>query len=364
MPKGFYTQGLAVLLEQAVDREEIARLLSAFEIVQRLEGSGIWALSGPALVLAFRPEVDGRVTVDVVDRPWPDGMGDSKEAPELLAAWSMGHFGPFTHPGGLGRALRQPWTWREARGVVGAHGAFLRIRMTYVAGMDRPVKPEDCDPVAELQFLTSVALALLEHPRALAYFDPNGEVLLPKSMVQASLAHAAEHRLPPFDLWSGVRLYKLEEGWILMDSVGNGQLDVADHEVVFPHGRFEPQAVDRFLRDMSLYLLENGPVIEDRDTADGPGGVRWQARLCPESLTSPPREVLRWFPEDQAEIPDFLFAPEPAAEPAEKVMEKPAGKTAWVPAKEPKAEPRKEPVPVAPPALPERPARKPWWKIW
>src|SRR5256885_16386689 len=105
--------------------------------------------------------------------------------------------------------------------------------------MDSPVMPADCDPLAELRFVTSVALAILDHPRALAYFNPNGEVLLPAKLVRDSLAHAAEHGLPPLDLWSGVRLYNLEEGWTLMDSVGNEQLDMPDHEAVFQKGPFE-----------------------------------------------------------------------------------------------------------------------------
>jgi Domain of unknown function (DUF4261) len=361
MPKGFFTQGLAVLLEQPVDREEIAQLLSAFQIVQRLEGSSNWAMSGPGLVLAFRPEVQGRVTVDVVDRPWPDDMGDPKTAPELFAAWGMGQFGPFTYPGALKRALQQPWIWREAREVVGPHGAFLRVRATYAGGADSPVIPAGYDPLAELRFLTSVAGAVLAHPRALAYFDPNGEVLLSGKLVGDSLAHAAQHGLPPLDLWSGIRLYNLEEGWALMDSVGNGQLDMPDHEAVFRKGPFELPDVDRFLRNMAHYVLENGEVIHDWDTADGPGGVRWRARLSPEPLTSPPRRVLRWFPENESAVPGFLLPRERAAKPAEK------------PAPEPKTEIRNEPpvvpAPVPAPASqpvtpPARIPRRPWWKIW
>jgi hypothetical protein len=363
MPKGFYTQGLAVLLEQPVDLEEIAQLLSAFPIVQRLEGSGSWTISGPALVLDFRPEVHGRVTVDLVDRPWPDDMGDPKKAPELFAAWSMGHFGPFTYPGGLKRAFQQPWIWPEAREFAGALGAFLRIRLTYGGEPDTPVMPADCDPLAELRFVTSVALAILEHPRSLAYFDPNGEVLLPARLVRDSLAHAAEHGLPPLDLWSGIRLYNLEEGWTLMDSAGNGQLDMPDHEAVFPKGPFELQSIDRFLRNMAFYILENGEVIHDKDTSDGPGGVRWQARICPESLTNPPRRVLRWFPESASAVPDFLLpretAEETAGKPApEPAREQPAREETW-------DEPPVAPAPArAPVPQPPRVARKPWWKIW
>jgi hypothetical protein len=367
MPKGLYSQGLAVLLEQPVGLEEIAQLLSAFRIVQRLEGSGSWTRSGPALVLDFGPEVNGRVAVDLVDRPWPDDMGDPKTAPELFAAWSLGHFGPFTYPGGLKRALQQPWIWPEAREAAGPHGAFLRIRLAYVGDVDSPVMPADCDSLAELRFVTSVALAILDHPRALAYFDPNGEVLLPGNLVRDSLAHAEKHGLAPLDLWSSIRLYNLEEGWTLMDSVGNGQLDMPDHEAVFqkaPKGPFELQDIDRFLRNMAYYILENGEVIEDGDTTDGPGGGRWRARICPEPLTSPPRRVFRWFSESELAVPGFLLpreapktAEKPAQEPKKQVRKEPAVAPAPVPA------PAPQPVPQSVPQ-PARVPRRPWWKIW
>src|SRR5213595_2300860 len=111
MAKGFFTQGAAVLLSRAPTLDEIERLLHSFRIVRRDDEGGKPDLSGPSVILAFRPEVNGYVSVDLQSRPWPDHMGDPKSDPMLFGAWSMGHFGPLAFPGSLERAGHQSWSW-------------------------------------------------------------------------------------------------------------------------------------------------------------------------------------------------------------------------------------------------------------
>lgn len=309
MAKGFFTQGLAVLFEEAVALDEITGLLSGFPVTRRTNAPEVgWELSGPALVLAFRPEVNGSVTVDVVDHPWPDDMGHPERAPELFAAWSMGYFGPGAFPGGLQRAVQQSWRWEGAEAAVERHRAFVRIRLTYAIGAkpDDPVFPADTDPLVELQFLTGVVQALLRHSKAICYFNPNGEVLLPPMLCRELIDHNVKHNLPHIDVWTNVRMFRIGEGWILMDSIGNSQIDRQDHEVAFPEDQFEPEDVDLFIRNLSLYLLEKGPVIQDGDTTDGPGNAPWKARALSEGVSSPPRDLLRWLPVGVRGIPEAL----------------------------------------------------------
>lgn len=59
-------------------------------------------------------------------------MGDAKSDPMTFGAWSMGYFGPFAYPGGLTRAIQQPWGWAAARDVAPTHRGFDRIRSSYV----------------------------------------------------------------------------------------------------------------------------------------------------------------------------------------------------------------------------------------
>lgn len=314
MAKGFWTQGFAVLLDKAVSLDEIAPLLRDFEIARRVNGGEGWEeMGGETLILSFRPEVNGFVTLDVVNRPWPDTMGDSQTEIALFGAWSMGFFGPLTFPGNLARAVEQSQHWNGAATVAKSHRAFIRVRCSYILGADSDalVMPPDYDSLGEVNFLSRVAANLLEIPAALAYFNPGGEILLSRDDFNAKIEHDAAHDLPPFDAWVGVRLFRLRDGWTLMDSVGMQQFDAPDHEACFP-SRFEPRKVAEFLRNSSLYRWENGDVLRDGHTADDFNGVRWCVRGFAESLAAPPRPVLRWVPDDErALLPEFGFEAPP-----------------------------------------------------
>jgi hypothetical protein len=314
MPKGFFSQGVAVLLKNEVSLDEMADALGEFEIVNRVESTESWEFGGPSLTLAYRREVNGLVSVDIVAQPWPDEMGHPQEAPTLFGAWSMGHFGPFAFPGSLQRAVAHDYVWRDAKTVVPQHGAFLRIRASYIfgAGDDAPVLPADYDAIGELHFVTGVATALLKLPQALCYFNPNGEIALDRATLEESLAYDREQQLTPLDVWSNVRMFRLDEPWTMFDLVGMGQLDAPDQEACFAGTRYDGSAVAGFLRNIALYVLQNGEVIKDGDTTDGPGSMRWRAYSFDESLADPPRRVLRWLPDDgQTPLPEFGF---PAAQ--------------------------------------------------
>jgi hypothetical protein len=307
MAKGLITQTACVLMHRPVSPQQVEGALAPFQVCGRHDAAESWAFGGPSVTVPFRPEVNGLVVVDVVDCPWPDQMGDPKTDPILFGAWSMGQFGPFTFPGGLLRASQQSWSWEPGKTVPSRHKAFLRVRSSYVfgAGGDAPVMPGDYDPVPELQFVTDVALAALGLTEALCYFNPNGEVLRDREGVRESLEYAQSANLLPLDLWCNVRLFNVDADWSLMDTVGNHQLDLPDVEACFSGG-YDCAEVDRFLRNVSWYLCQNGEVIKDGDTMDGPGEVRWQARNHENGLAEPPRRVLSWLPLDGTNAPDNL----------------------------------------------------------
>jgi hypothetical protein len=311
MPKGLHTQGLVILLQSAPGLDAVRACVSKFQVVREMDAAGeIW-MGGPALLVGYRPDVNGHVSVDIVDRRWPDHMGDPKKETMLMGAWNMGAFGPFTFPRGLHRATQQSWRWKEAGAAVHKHTAFVRLRTSYTDGASPDAKalPPDYHAERELQFLTGLAGTLLECPGALCYFNPSGEVLLPKSVFHESAAHHARQKLPPLDLWCNVRFFKLAGGWLLMDCVGNGQLDFIDIEVGFPPSLCTPKEVDRFIRDLSLYILEKGDIIQDGDDINGPGKVRWQAKRFENGMSDPPRTTLRFLPLNQKGIPDLLTQP-------------------------------------------------------
>ena len=315
--KGFFTQGAVILTERPIPEDEVDQALASFEVAKKLpaEGERQWMSGYPTWLIPYRREVNGLVVVDVVDDPWPDHMGhpstkDRKEQ-ALFVAWSMGFMGPFAWPGNLARAVQFAWAFGHdaAAEAAGRHSALVRVRSSYVlgAGDKAPILPEEYDARRELEFVTSVARALAHAPGALCYFNPNGETLYTPAELDESLEETRQKDLPPLPVWAQTRLMHLEDArpWCVVDTVGMGQLDADDQEACFREDRHEAGDVINFLRNTTLYVLQNGAVIKDGHTTDGPGG-RWRAMEVEEALMPAPRPVLRWFPDDGSQPPAAL----------------------------------------------------------
>lgn len=305
MAKGFFTQGVCVLLKQPLSLSELEALLAEFEIKKRNEDFDHWEFSGPSLVIPFRPEVNGLVVVDTVGQRWPDHMGDPKTESLLFGAWGMGHFGPLTFPQSLARASQHSQQWPAGRTIANEHQGFVRIRTSYVFGVpdSAPVMPKDYAPWPELEFVTKVAKAVLKHPAALCFFNPNGEVLCDLAFMDTVQTHYATKKLPPVNIWTNVRMFKAEDGWMMMDTVGMGQLELEDLEAVFPPSRFSPDQMANFLTNTSLYIAEHGSIIADGNTIDGPGGMLFRCKKFGEAFVTPPRPTLRFRAEDGSTPP-------------------------------------------------------------
>lgn len=295
MAKGFFTQAMTVLFDHPPDLDTLAAAIDLPS--QRRPGAGTPWIAGPALQLQH-----GRATllIDVIDEPWPDHMGDPEDEVELFMAWGMGHLAPQCSPGNLARASSQCWHWPDGPRILAAHKSFVRLRLSYVidAGNDAPVIPPGVDPVEELQLLTTLATAIARCSGALAVFVPAGES-----------AHAPEDWAEgapglPTQLWTNLRLFDTETGWVVMDSVGLMQLDLPDFEACFVEGSLEPEEVGGFLGSLVDYQVTSTTKIEAGHTVEGPGGS-WRAQAHDDSLVEPPRRTLRLFRIDQ-EPPEAL----------------------------------------------------------
>lgn len=313
MAKGLFTQGMVVLLRKPVAINELEQRLSAFSLAGRHESTEDEE-APETLVYEFEPEVNGHLLVTPVDALWPDDMGDPDESPEKFVAWSLGQFSPLAFPGCLQRAGDQSWGWEDGSDEIQHHTAHIRLLISYVFGVDdpndaeeMPLFPEQYDSISEMTFLTKAVAAVLEMPEAICYFNPGGEVLRDENGLRKGMNYAWNNDLPPLDMWTNVRLYRATESWSLMDTVGNGQLDLPDLEAIFETDRFEPSEVERFLRSASLYLLQREEEIEDGHTAEGPGNSSWVAMECEDALSDPPRPTIRWVPDGDTEPPDELL---------------------------------------------------------
>jgi hypothetical protein len=311
--KGHYTACVCVLFDQPVEIDDVIRSLRNFDLVGRSEDPDpeAWMFGGPSVAIAYRPEVNGLVVVDAVNQPWPDNMGDPKNAAQLFGAWSMGFFGPFTFPDALSRSTQQSWVWPGGKEVAEKQTAFVRIRVGYAFGTpdDAPLQliPDNYNAAEELRFATNVAGALLEMSGAICYFNPSGEVLRDSSTLDDALRYADSEGIPPLDAWCNVRLANAADDWLVMDTCGNQQLDIPDIELGFKRDKgYDLTQVDGFLRNITEYLLANGEVIKDGDTMDGLG-TSWTFHKRKTGILMPPRPTLRAFPQDGNDVPAELM---------------------------------------------------------
>jgi hypothetical protein len=316
MAKGLFTQGMCVLLRKPVSVDEVLERLSGFTLSARHDAIDD-VDSEETLVFEFQAEAGGHLLVTPSTGKWPDDLGDPDESPERFVAWSLGQFGPLAFPGCLKRAVDQSWGWEAGSELAPQHTAHIRLLISYVLGAEEseddddddelPLVPEDYDPIDELEFITKAVAALLELPDAICYFNPGGEVLRDDGGLRRGLNHAWNLDMPPLDMWTNVRLFRTGEQWTLMDTVGNGQFDLPDLEAVFPTDKYEPSDVESFLRSASLYMVGAEEEVEEGDTADGPGECSWLAMECHDALSDPPRETVRWFPQDGSMPPEELL---------------------------------------------------------
>ncbi|MFT5524660.1 MAG: hypothetical protein ACI9G1_005729 [Pirellulaceae bacterium] len=304
MPKGLVTQSFCILLRKPVSLDLVRAALQRFGDCRDVPAAESWAFGGPSLNYTLEPNSKGSVVVDVVDKPWPDTMGHPDDEPMIFGAWSLGHFGPFTYPGSLERTQEQCWMWEDGTSTAAEHQAFVRVRVGYSFGdnHDAAIMPDDYAALAELNYITTMAAALLSLPGALCYFNPNGETLLDERLFEEGRAYAEQTEIPPLDLWSNVRLYNIDEQWVLMDTVGNEQFEGKDCEACFLTENYDLQEVNAFLRNLSLLSMNHPDAIEEGMDLDGPGRVKWRLELA-DSACPAPRPVLRWLPVDGSEFP-------------------------------------------------------------
>lgn len=300
MPKGFFSQCFCLLTDGSPTISTVKRAIEAagFQISNELPAADHWEFTGPALLVPYRPEVNGTISIDVVNHPWPDTMGDPKSAPTTFGAWSMGFFGPFAYPGGFARAVQHRWD--AGRSIAPTHQGMIRLRISYAGGTptSTPVLPKDYEPLAELNFLNRLTIAAGETSGVLCYFNPGGELL--RDLIMFDLdwqASAVEQKLPLL-LWSSIRLFKLDPAFSFMDSVGNGQFDVSDIEVIYPTNGYDPSTIDYYIRNVTHHLLGLNRPLQTGETIDGPGesNLSWLIESLDTALTAPPRPVLRLYP--------------------------------------------------------------------
>ena len=304
--RSFYIQSGAVLVSAIPSLADVVACLGDWPVIGKSDASSDWTVRGEAVRVEFEPELRGFIEVDIMARPWPDDCGESSSDRRLFRAWGAGMLGPAVYPGALQRAMEQSWRWPDGRVVPAEHQAVLRLRLGYqplATSAGEQLQRPTTDPVVELEALTRLAQRLLDLPGAICWFNPNGEAVLDQASLLQTTRFSDSRNIPPLDAWCNLRVFSLPDGRTMMDTVGHAQLGLPDLEAWFDGAKTPPADIDQFLRDVSVYLLEHGSVIDDDDLLDGPGPVRWRAELAVASQCGPRRSVLRLTPEVVTEAP-------------------------------------------------------------
>lgn len=260
-----------------------------------------WFLGDPSLVYRWTPSLDAdgpvhppmTLLVDAPSRRLPGVDTDEDTA----AAYALGAFGPGAVPGGLVRAAATTPEWSEAAGVVDAHTAVLRSRLSYAIGGGGHADPPGRDRDLELAVLSALASPLLELGEVLGWFHAPGERLCSRAAVRRALAHAAEDGRVPVELWTHLRAFAVgdPDGWVLYDTVGMPSLGARDLELAARADRLSGADAAVFLRNLSLYALARADPFKSGHTTESPVG-RLRARVLGRGLRAPARRVVRWAP--------------------------------------------------------------------
>ena len=130
----------------------------------------------------------------------------------------------------------------------------------------------------------------------ICYFNPQGEVLRDAKLFEEADDLYYDNDLPALELWCNVRLFRVNEEWTMMDTVGNSQLGVPDLEEAY-----SPSEVDELLRLATMCFLENPDF--DGESMQDENGTTWKMTHCPDSICDPPRQVVRLVPDDSRVVP-------------------------------------------------------------
>lgn len=309
--KGFFTQGIAVLLDKPVSLTGLKNLLPVEyrpEIMDEDENGEV-NRKNIAVVLPDLPEA--LVILDVFDKPWPDHMGSPDTEPDLFSAWGMGYYGPFTFPGSFERAVHFAKTDHQSVEFAKNHNAFIRVKTTYPRNNDTdPIVPQNYNPIKELMALTAFLQKLLDHLPASIYFNPAGELLLSKQQVDGIMDFCNKENTYHLSLWTNSRLYNWDDDFMFMDSVGNEQFDLPDIEVIIPkEGEYDLTNVSNFINDISMHSIDSFINLEDEEMFEAFDGTKWEILSSEKSLTDPPRNTIRLYPEG-IDVPSSLIPSE------------------------------------------------------
>ncbi|MFO1483333.1 MAG: DUF4261 domain-containing protein [Verrucomicrobiaceae bacterium] len=318
MTQVFFSQCIAVLCSEAPGLAELRLILEreGYTIKADEDVSNWPEMQGAGLTLATDFENGATCWVDICEFPWPDNLGVTGDPTLVTGAHMMGAFGPFAHPGAFERALQAPGyqsTAPDAR----QHRAFVRFRISNLipasegAAEASFASVENANPAWEIAYLLRVAASLRAMPAALAYFNPNSELLLSMQGLADILTFAFEQKTYPIEAVCRVRGCPVDDAWSLVDSIGMEQAGLRDHEFAWANAEVSRQEQLEFLINLLHYQIDHSAPMLSGHTTDGPHNKLWRAEEREASCMIPERKVLHWTMDGSPPEPSILLVSAP-----------------------------------------------------
>ncbi len=134
------------------------------------------------------------------------------------------------------------------------------------------------DPVQRRLLLTAVTALGAKQPGVMAvYWAEATQVVFPPLFVDmAEEFNTAE--APPLHLWVDLRVFRNEDGTTGCFTTGLPWL--GHMEIEIPRTEMQPRELNDWLMNIIIYLLENGPVLEDGQTIGTTAEERVPIRHC------------------------------------------------------------------------------------
>ena len=301
MTQVFFSQCIAVLCSEAPGLAELRLILEreGYTIKADEDVSGWPEMQGANLTLETGFDNGASCWVDICEFPWPDDLGVTGDPTLVTGAHMMGAFGPFAHPGAFERALQAPG-YQSAAPDARHHRAFVRFRVSNLIPASEEAAEatfasvENANPAWEIAYLLRVAAALRAMPMALAYFNPNSELLLSMRGLAGILTFAFEQKTYPVEAVCRVRGCQVDDEWSLVDSIGMEQAGLRDHEFAWAGAEVTRQEQGEFLIDLLHYQIDHSAPMTSGHTTDGPHDKLWRAVERETSCMIPQRRVLHW----------------------------------------------------------------------
>jgi hypothetical protein len=212
---------------------------------------------------------------------YPVSFKDGSVPAQLFLCSANSRQAPAQQLASIEQALQQSWEFR------GASEIYKECSHTFLFAnlMSSPLSHQ-----VRRRIIANGLLATLETMNVdLLHWQPTQQMLAPAAILER---YSDPQQLAnPVYGFLNVRFFNISnsDGDMIMDTLGLNALGLTDFQIHFRE--LDPNAVARLMHNLGAYAFENGDVIGDGHTVEGPNNGRWKCRH-EMSLLEPKRQVL------------------------------------------------------------------------